>query len=577
MSIRLIHERAQGESKTAIPIIVPDRTVPELPSPTWQRESQSILVILICGIAVRVLYHLIFVPWWSADTITYVDASCLLRHGYFTDGARTPGYPIFLSLARWLSLATTPCFDGSSMAVAAVLQSGLGLITTALIYDTLRILRVRKSLALIGTLFFAVLHGPCEFEMALLSQSLSLFALVVGIWLFTRAMAKVGQRENPVALTILTGVALSFAVLVRPENLVFSGALILVVALLWLRSKFFQTSDKRPRSWGVLALALPLALAPILFAWMTWNYIGIGRFTITTLTSWNMSSSVYNLFDRVEPEDQVLGELLVKANLVRNYPEMVTGEKFWKPTQPGQVVQDTYWTTIWEIVNRRREMPIPPPHPTSSTFFLWIRGLGSAEARRFTHAFAAGARIQVASTDNPDNIGDPNTIGEYVNSVSWKLVKKYPALWFLNIVDNFNREAFTFSLFPPPPSELKDPRSWEGGTVVREQKLWSFAVWWNRIQAPFLTVFFILTLGIALFAPAIVLRANDASIACDATVVALSTGVVGTFITCCMFACYMPHYGLPHWGAIVICGVYAMDRALGVLQSRRMARVIVND
>jgi hypothetical protein len=265
----------------------------------------------------------------------------------------------------------------------------------------------------------------------------------------------------------------------------------------------------------------------------------------------------------------VLGELLVKAHLVRNHPEMVTGEKFWKATLPGEVVQDAYWTTIWEIVYRRAEMPIPPPHPALNGFLLWVRGLGSAEARRFTHAYAAGARIPVVPDKNPNNIGDPNAIGEYINSVSWKLVRKYPAAWLLNVIENFNREAFKFSLSPPPPSEFKDPRSWDGQTVVRERELWSFAVWWNRLQAPFLTVFFILTLGIAFFAPVIILGADDGHIARDATVVALAVGVVATFVACCMFACYMPHYGLPYWGAIVICGVYAVDRVLGVLQSRR--------
>jgi len=487
---------AQVGSEVAAPIIPPDRATPELPSGPRQQETRSILIILVCGTAVRALYHALFVPWWSSDTITYVDAGYLLRHGYFTDGARTPGYPFFLRLAHWLSMTPAPYFDASSMVVAAALQSMLGLLATVLVYDTLRILLVRKRLVVMGTLFFAVLHGICQFEMALLSQSLALFALVLGIWLFARTMAKVAQRRSPIALTILTGIALSFAVLVRPENLVFSLALVLVIGLLWLQSKLLLASDQRPRSWGVVALTLPLALAPLLLAWMTWNYIGIGRFKITTLTSWNMCSSVYNLFDRVEPEDHVLGELLVKAHLVRNHPEMVTGEKFWKATLPGEVVQDAYWTTIWEIVYRRAEMPIPPPHPASNGFLLWVRGLGSAEARRFTHAYAAGARIPVVPDKNPNNIGDPNAIGEYINSVSWKLVRKYPAAWLLNVIENFNREAFKFSLSPPPPSEFKDPRSWDGQTVVRERELWSFAVWWNRLQAPFLTVFFILTLGI---------------------------------------------------------------------------------
>jgi hypothetical protein len=172
----------------------------------------------------------------------------------------------------------------------------------------------------------------------------------------------------------------------------------------------------------------------------------------------------------------------------------------------------------------------------------------------------------VAPDQNPNAIGDPNSIGEYINSVSWKLVKKYPAMWLLNVADNFNREAFTFSLPPPPPGETKDPRAWEGGTVVRHPKLWNCANWWNRLQAPILTLFFVMALGVVLFAPVIILSAGDHRISYDATVIGLAAGVIATFVACCMFACYMPHYGLPHWGAIVICGVYVIDRLLEVLR-----------
>jgi hypothetical protein len=513
---------------------------------------RPLLLLLASAAVLRAVYHLIFWPWWSGDTISYLDAGYLLSHGYFTDGARTPVYPLFLALARWVSRAPTSYFDPASAVTATGLQSLLGVIAVGLVYDTLRKLRVRARLAVAGGLFFALLNGVCEFEMVVLAQSLSLFALVLGSWLYVTTVSRVERGEPFLRLATLTGISFGLAILVRPENAAVFAVLVAAAAWLWFRTRRDQSSPHR--FFGALTVTLPLAAAPLLLGWMTWNYVGIGRFQLTTLTSWNMNSSVYNLFDRVDSEDQVLGELLAKANLIRNHPEKAAGERFWLPAQPGQVVQDTYWATLGEIIRRRKEMPLPPPAETSSRFGKWVRSFGTDDARRYTHTLAAAVRIG----ETIDR--DPNDIGDYMDHVAWKLVRRYPGAWLRNAAANFFREAFRFRFSPPGVSQTLDPHAFEGGTVVRNPSLRNVALWLDRIEAPLMTGLFALTLGLFLLAPWTLVRSPNDNTVFDTIAAALATGVVATFAACCLFACYMPHYGIPYWGTIVICGVYAIDR-----------------
>jgi hypothetical protein len=199
-------------------------------------------------------------------------------------------------------------------------------------------------------------------------------------------------------------------------------------------------------------------------------------------------------------------------------------------------------------------MPLPPPATTSSRFGRWLRSFGTDDARRYTHSLAAAVRIG-QTIDR-----DPNDIGEYMGRVSWKLVRRYPVAWLRNAGANFMREAFRFSFPPPPLGNTLEPRSFESGSVIRHPALRPLALWLDRVEAPLMTGLFALTLGLSLFAPSILWRKPDPANTLDAMAMTLAAGVVGTFVACCLFACYAPHYGLPHWGTIVICGVYAIDR-----------------
>jgi hypothetical protein len=525
------------------------------PRPAVYRD-RPLLIILVCGTILRVLYHWLLLPCFFADAVTYVDAGWLLTHGYFTDGARTPGYPLFLALARWLWVPHQPDLVFGAALLATGMQSILGVVAIVLVYDTLRALRVSDKAAIAGTAFFAVLNGVCEFEMFVLSQSLSLFALVLAVSLFVKTMAKVSDGEDPTRQAIAAGAAFSFAVLVRPENLGVFAIAVLTPGLLWLGARWRMRDRERSRRLVRIALLIPLGAAPMLLAWMTWNYIGIGRFQITTLTAWNRNSAVYNLFDRVDPEDRVLGELLAQADLVRNHPEKVPPkDRFWLPKQPGQVVQDTVLTAFRKIIARHGEMPLPPPRTTSSGIGAWIRGLVSDEARRYTRSYAAGVRTQFTLER------DPNDIGDYLASVSWKLARRYPNEWLRNAWLDFMREAFQFHVGPPEIGDLPDPHSYLDGGVILSPALRRPAIWSDRLQAPVMVFLFVLTLALAAAYPWAVLRRNNSETQLlDAAASALALGVLATIVGCCLLAVYMPHYGVPHWGTIVICGTYALDR-----------------
>ena len=516
-------------------------------------DATGILLVLLCAAVVRFGYHWMMYPSWTFDFWGYVRAAYLLSHGYFTDGARTPGFLLFLTLARWLD--RVPFFDTGAAIIASGLQSALGVAATALIYYALLALKVRRGMALAGAAFFGASVGVCVFEMLLLPQSLSLFAMTASVALFALTMAAVEKRKRNTALAIATGLMFSAAVLIRPENLVFCIILALVPATLGVVCRWRGDFDSF-RQFGKIALLLPLAAAPAILCWMTWNYIGIGRFRVTTLTSWNMSSAVYNLFDRVGPEDRVLGEWLARADLIRNHPEKVPpSERFIEPTAPGQVVQDTYWATLGVILRHHRDMPLTPL-PPSGRFGTWIRSFGSADARQYTHSMAAGALV-------PEVAGlDPNDVGDYIGRVSWKLVRNYPGAWLQNGYRNFAREAFRFHMGPPPVEVELEPRSFENnGSPIHHAALRPVVIWADRLEAPVLAFLFVLTLALGALFPLAIFRRQVGRFAHDTTAAGIAFGVIATFVACCLLACYMPHYGVPHWGAIVICGTYGVDRA----------------
>jgi hypothetical protein len=483
------------------------------------------------------LYHIAYTPWWCGDSAGYSDSYYLWVHRYFTVAARTPVYPLFLGLVQLLSGVPPAVRLATSAAnMATLLQSLCGIIAVCLLYYTLRILLQSPWIAFLAALFFSVLVGACEFEMLILAESLSLFALVLGAWLYTRTMAAVADARNPVRLSVVTGAAFGCAALLRPENLVFFFILVLVTAAQYLRSRSIPSRRGQVRGLAVVVLLLPLSAAPLVLAWTTWNFFGIGQFRITTLTGWNLSATTYNMFDRVEPKDRVLGEIASRNFAKRNQ---------------GSIVRGHIWSAYDELVARHDEMPIKRSRPISRTSPDAMRRL----IGRIDHAFGMRPADLLYSD-----------LGDYIGSVSAQLIRRYPRDWLSNIADNFVRDTFQFNYEAPDSLESSDAQSPTGGIVVRYGRLRNLLSQWNGVQRPILKLCYIVLLSYVILGPWIAAKRLNPNFLRDTTVIALAMGTLGTFIACCIVVAYNVQYGVPHLGVLVVCVAYAADHGLRIFE-----------
>ena len=481
--------------------------------------------VLLVGLLFRAIYHITYKPWWCGDSGGYARPFVAWIHGYATEGARTPVYPFFLGFCQWLAgAAPAELLSRPAAEVVKDLQSALGLVAACLFYYTLRALRVNKNLALAAGLLFSTTMRICDVEMAILTQSLSVFSLVLGIWLYVRTMVRIGSGESVGKLPMLVGFAIAFAVLLRPDNLVFFAAIVLATAAHAIRSIFIPSRGELGRRLLRTCFLIPIAAAPFILAWMTVNYIDTGRFRITNLMGWNGSETVYNMYGQVNPEDRVLGSIMTR---------------YYVSTNQHGIHREYIWQAMGEINAHAWEMPFLEP----------------AEYNQLK------ARAQAANVTPQETVRVGTHLSgafdEYLQRVMWKLVRKNPLGYLHNAADSFLRDSFDFTSSRYLPDEVTDPRAVEGGSVVKSRAGWEVIHRIGMIQAPFLTASYLLTLITVLVCPVVLLGTGGDITTRDVAVSALALGTVATFVAFCLLEAYHNHYGIPHISVLLICTAYA--------------------
>jgi len=216
---------------------------------------RSTAAALLVGAALRGAF-LYAHPVPSGDALAYGDlAGNMLAHhvfGYTEDVllptlVRLPGYPAFLAL----------CFSlfGSANYVAVLcIQAVLDLLSCWLLGTLAR--RLMGSRAGMATLWLAALCPfTANYAAVALTESLSLFCVIAALFSLERWIA-----TSRAAWAWLLGLALSFAVLLRPDQLLLAVAVIPVMPWVTLRR-----NPPAPRRWlpsGIvlLVVALPLLL-----------------------------------------------------------------------------------------------------------------------------------------------------------------------------------------------------------------------------------------------------------------------------------------------------------------------------
>ena len=223
------------------------------------------LVALAALVLAGALLRLWLMLEWRPAFLGYPDSYGYISNseprGYFHDGLRSIGYPLFLAAGRQLS---------SSLSATVLLQHLLGIGAALCAYAAARALGVRRWPALLPAAVL-LLHGSSIwFEHSILTEAV--FPFVVCAALAAAALAARADRSarRRAALAALAGALLAFGVAVRPVLL---PCVPLVAAWLALAAP----GPIRPRL--APAGALLGTAAALVLANLVWAESETGRFT----------------------------------------------------------------------------------------------------------------------------------------------------------------------------------------------------------------------------------------------------------------------------------------------------------
>lgn len=172
---------------------------------------------------------------------------------------RTPGYPAFVAVIYRV-------FGESTMAVA-IAQAGVFVMICLIVFAVTR--RVAGETAATVAALMTALFPPLPYYGALvLTEVWTTFALMLAVLACVRAI-QLGRTRD----FVLAGVLFSATTMVRPAFILLPFGLAAAMPVL--------VPDQRPvrrlGQWGALALAAAITMMP----WFTYNYVHLGKFTLS--------------------------------------------------------------------------------------------------------------------------------------------------------------------------------------------------------------------------------------------------------------------------------------------------------
>lgn len=255
--------------------------------------ANPIKTIVLVGVLLRVLVatlygHITIYP----DSSGYLELAHRLLsldlHDY--DGSRSPGYPFFISLV-----------DVSTPLIVAM-QMAIGIVTLVFIYKTLLIIRVNKRKSLIYTLLWACYIPTIFFELAILSETLTLCIITLAFYVyFGITMQKRKGILSYLRLSVLCG----FLVLIKPFYIIIPTLLFFFLIINNYRFKI------------VLLRYLIVFLLPVsvFLGWSYVNKMNTGYFTPTTFAGYNIAQNCVNFAEKTTDEYKEIGDIYAKYRI----------------------------------------------------------------------------------------------------------------------------------------------------------------------------------------------------------------------------------------------------------------------
>jgi 4-amino-4-deoxy-L-arabinose transferase-like glycosyltransferase len=172
---------------------------------------------------------------------------------------RTPGYPAFVAVIyRLFGVSTLP---------VAIAQALVFAVICLIVYGIGR--RVANERAATIAAFLTALFPPLPYYGALvLTEVWTTFMMVLAFLICLRAMQRDRRRDF-----ILAGVLFSATTIVRPAFFLLPFGLAIAMPIL-IRT---ERSGRRLTHWAAFAVAAALTMVP----WFTYNYVYLGRLTLS--------------------------------------------------------------------------------------------------------------------------------------------------------------------------------------------------------------------------------------------------------------------------------------------------------
>ena len=234
----------------------------------------TLLAIVVIALVHSALFIVYQRPDWEvawSDQGGYKQlAAAMARSGEFTrfpdsdvfipEVIRTPGYPAFVAVIYKLF--------GERTLPVAIAQGFVFALICLIVYAIAK--RIAGERAAICAAFMTALFPPLPYYGALvLTEVWTTFVLSAAFLVCVRAM----QRDR-FGDFVLAGVLFSATTIVRPAFVLLPFGLALAMPLLVPSER---SRGRRIGQWAAFAVAAALTLAP----WFTYNYVYLGRFTLS--------------------------------------------------------------------------------------------------------------------------------------------------------------------------------------------------------------------------------------------------------------------------------------------------------
>jgi hypothetical protein len=208
--------------------------------PAGDIRKKDIGVVLLISAPIRIFFYSHLHVSTSADTPGYIHAKVNIFKGEI-DAFRTPVYPWLLKAIAFLGPTRNFLHD------VAIVQACISFASIFFFYKIALYALKTRTAVLAATLLYGISPTLVNFDMCLLTESLSISSMVFFAFLITDYV-----KGPSAGKAFFYTLFIFLLTMIRPAFIY----LYLLMALFWVARMFFSGDGKRLPSWGLLSLAL---------------------------------------------------------------------------------------------------------------------------------------------------------------------------------------------------------------------------------------------------------------------------------------------------------------------------------